>query len=415
MSDNDEIVLRQWREDEIEAGLRFLTDQFLGTWHDESVGLEQLVFESERFIVMADGDDIVGTAGAYSREVTVPGGAGVPVAAVTGVGVSPTHRRRGLLRRMMTHQLHDVHDRGREPLAALWAAESVIYGRFGYGMAIRRSLVKAAVRDIPLRADLRPEPAGRFRRLDPADAVADMAAVYEQARGTRVGFLDRPGNWWKVKIWDPEWERGGASPFRVAVWSVGKRPQAYALYRVKDDETRVGPEGILRIEELIGVSAAAELAMWDFMTSLDLVRHVEMTNAPLDFPVMHAVTDARRVSIGTGDTIWVRLVDLDRALTARTYSAPVDVVLDVTDPVCPWNVGSWRLRAEAGKPATCERTDAAADLSLSVGELGAAYLGGTSLATLAAAGRVVEQRPGALREASIAFLEPNPPFCNDFF
>lgn len=411
----DEIVLRRMREDEFEPAMRFLTDVFFDTWHDEDLERERLIFEFDRSIALFDGDDVVGTASAYSREVTVPGGAGVPVAAVTWVGVSPTHRRRGLLRRMMTHQLHDVHERGREAIAILWASESLIYPRFGYGMAIRRAHIDAALRDIPFRDDLRPAPAGRFRRLEPADAVEDMKAVYEQARAARVGFLDRPEGWWEQTIYDPEHHRDGRTPKRVAVWSLDGKPQAYALYRVKGQDNRVGTNARLEIVELVGVSDAAELAMWEFVTSLDLLRHVTMWNAPLDFPVMHAVADQRRVDTSTSDSIWLRVVDIDRALTARTYSAPLDVVLDVADTVCPWNAGTWRLRAEPGKPATCERTDAAADLTLSINELGAAYLGGTSLATLAAAGRVTEHRPGAVREAAVAFLEPRPPYCNDGF
>jgi predicted acetyltransferase len=137
--------------------------------------------------------------------------------------------------------------------------------------------------------------------------------------------------------------------------------------------------------------------------------------APLDGPLLHQVTDAGRLRTTAFPGLWVRLVDVHRALAARRYAAPVDVVFDVTDEFCPWNAGRWRLRADAGAPATCERTDDDADLALSAVELGASYLGGTSLAVLADAGRVRELRPGALRAAATAFAEPRQPYCPEVF
>ncbi|GAA1700390.1 GNAT family N-acetyltransferase [Fodinicola feengrottensis] len=410
----DGIVLRPFQEDEFRTAVEFINSMFFEALHEEDVEEERTLLDLERTTLLADGDEIVGTAGIYTRRMTVPG-AVVPTAAVTWVGVAPTHRRRGLLTRMMKHQLHGLHNAADgEPVAALWASETAIYGRFGYGMAIRRGFVEAQLRDIPIRPDLRPT-GGQVRQLSPKAALPDLVSVYEQARPSRTGFLDRTDPWWQRKIHDPEYDRNGFTPVRAAVYSVDGRPEAYALYRVKESDTQVGPDSLLQVKELIGTSGAAELAIWEFITSLDLLRRVEWYNAPLDLPIRHAVVESRRIADRTSDSIWVRLVDVDRALAARTYSAAVDVVLDVTDTLCGWNADRWRLRAEPGKPATCERTQAPADLALSVTELGAAYLGGTSLATLAAAGRVTELRAGALREAAIAFLEPRPPFCNDGF
>src|SRR5439155_554415 len=150
--------------------------------------------------------------------------------------------------------------------------------------------------------------------------VAEMSTVYEQARASRVGFLDRPGNWWKGMLYDPEYERRDHTPKRAAVLTIDGEPAAYAIYRTRRGE----PDAVLHISELIGVSDAAELAIWEFVTSLDLLRHVESYNVPLDFPIMHAVIDPRRVLTTTEDSIWLRIVNLDKALTARTYSAPVD-------------------------------------------------------------------------------------------
>jgi predicted acetyltransferase len=170
------------------------------------------------------------------------------------------------------------------------------------------------------------------------------------------------------------------------------------------------PEAEVRLRELMAATPEDRAILWEHLLRLSLTRTVHWPLAPEDEPLPHMLTDSRAVRARLGDGLFVRLVDLPRALAQRTYAMPVDVVLEVADDVCPWNAGRWRLAADAGG-ATCERTEAPADLALSVVELGAAYLGGTPLALLAAAGRIEERTPGALAEAGRAFRGLREPWC----
>jgi predicted acetyltransferase len=409
----EDLVLRPIEPAEYDTFHRFVEGVFLSDPRPGDVADEEHVFECERSAVAFDGTEMVGSSAILTRELTVPGGP-TPAACVTGVAVAPTHRRRGLLTRMMRTQLHGLHEEGREPVAVLWASESAIYGRFGYGMANVQTGVEADVRQLALRPDVARGP-GTVRMSEPVDARDDLVAVYERVRPERVGHLGRTGNWWNRRLSFPEHRRDGFSSLRAAVHHGPDGPDAYALFAPKTGWADDGPDGRLMIRELAATTAGAHAALWELLLGIDLVRTLEWNLAPLDPPLMHQVTDAGRLRTKAFPALWMRLVDVDRALQARRYAAPVDVVFDVTDEFCPWNAGRWRLAADAGSPATCTRTGDPADLALSATELGAAYLGGTSLATLAEAGRVRELRPGAVRAAATAFAEPRQPHCPEIF
>jgi predicted acetyltransferase len=357
--------------------------------------------EPERSLAWFDDGRIVATTGAFTRTVTVPG-ATVGCAAVTAVSVLPTHRRRGLLTAMMRRQLEDVRARG-EPVAALWASEGAIYGRFGYGAAAPAADLTARR---PAARLATPPPRGEPLRAGPAGEHVDaMREVYERVRPQRPGLLDRPGPWWQERIHDPEDERHGAQPLRAVVAGDG-----YALYAVRpayEDDT---PAGEVRVRELVAATPAARAELWAYLVDQDLTRTVRWEMAPADEPLWLMLTDPRAVRRTVWDGLWVRIVDVAAALSARSYAASADLVLEVADAFCPWNAGRYRL---AG--GTCEPTDARPDLALDVGTLGAAYLGGPTLRELAAAGRVQELRPGALDEASAAFRGAVAPWCAEMF
>lgn len=357
--------------------------------------------EPERSLAWFDDGRIVAGTSIYSRHVTVPG-AVLPCAAVTAVGVVPTHRRRGLLTAMMRRQLEDVRARG-EPVAALWASEGSIYGRYGYGIATRRGSLAARR---PMARLAAPPPVGDPLRAGPAaDHVDHMRAVYERIRGGRPGMLDRPGPWWGARLHDPESGRKGGQPLQALVV-----PDGYALYAVRADRDDEGPAGEVTIRELVAATPAARALLWDFLLDQDLTRTITWPLAPPDEPLWLMLADPDAVRLVLGGSLWMRLVDLPAALSARTYAADPDVVLDVSDAFCPWNAGRYRL---AG--GVCERTDAEPDLALDASALGAAYLGGTPLSELAQAGRVAELRPGALSRASAAFRGDVAPWCPEIF
>lgn len=366
-------------------------------------------FEFERSLAVFDGPQIVGTAGAYSLAMTVPGGP-QPVAGVTVVSVAPTHRRRRLLTALMTQQLHDLGDRG-EPVATLWASESAIYGRFGYGLASRQATV--TVRRGEGRFRGAPADDGQLR-LTESDDRDTFAAVYDAAAATRPGFFARDDHWWRDLAYDPERHRDGASPLVGVVHETRGSPDGYALYRTKWASEAGLPAGELRVAEMIAATPTAYAAVWRYLLDLDLMASVVARRRPVDDPLEHLLADPRRLRTQVSDGLWVRLVDVRRALAARTYSAPVDVVVEVRDPLLPRNDGCLRLSGDTDG-ATCQPTGDRPELSLDVVDLGAAYLGGTSLAALARAGRVVEHRPGALDRAAIAFLGVTAPYCPQVF
>ncbi|GAB2743892.1 GNAT family N-acetyltransferase [Streptomyces bullii] len=359
--------------------------------------------ESERSLGAWDGDTCVGTAGAFTFRMTVPGGASVPAAGVTMVGVAATHRRRGVLTSLMRRQLEDVRSWG-EPLAVLTASEPAIYGRFGYGAAafqlnaeIDTSRVRLSVPDGT--DDV------RLRYAPPADVLDACEAVYARLVPGRPGMLERRPGWERVALLDPESDRDGASPLQCVVAERGGQTVGYARFRVKPGWDVSGHNGTVVLRDLAALDPAADAALWRFLFGIDLTTTLVVRGRPVDDAWQYMVSDIRRCLPRVRDALYVRLVDVGAALEARTYQAPVDVVLEVEDSFCPWNAGRWRLTGDA-KGATCVRTSDAADLALSVRELGAAYLGGVSLASLEAAGRVREMRAGASAEAAVGFGSP---------
>ncbi|GAA2336000.1 GNAT family N-acetyltransferase [Streptomyces kunmingensis] len=368
--------------------------------------------ELDRSVGVWDGADCVGTAGAFSFRVSVPGGAFVDAAGVTMVSVAATHRRRGILTSMMRRQLDDVRDWG-EPLAVLTASEPAIYGRFGYGIGTRQAYV--SIDSSRVRIDA---PAGtddvRLRFVDAAEAAERCEAVYLRTIGTRPGMLARSPGWERLPLLDEPEERNGASPLQCVVAERGGETVGFTRFHNKPESEWAVPHGRIQARDVTALDPAAYAALWRFLCDIDLTSTVEARNRPVDDPLLSMVSDIRRCGVRVRDSMHVRLVDVGTALEARTYLTPVDVVFEVEDAFCPWNEGRWRLSGDA-TGASCKRTEEPADLTLSVRELGAAYLGDVSLAELAGAGRVREVRQGALAEAALAFGSPVKPWLQHGF
>ena len=360
----------------------------------EADALEQSVFEPERSLVAEDDGGVVAHAGAYTRTLSVPG-ATVPAAHVTLVGVAPTHRRQRLLTRMMHRQLRKVP----EPVAVLWASEGRIYPRFGYGLATRRLGLSVDAREVRLPAPAEP---GRVRMVPLAGTGPALREVYESVRAGRPGWSDRDDRWWAKILADPPGSRRGATEKRLVLHEGTGGVDGYAMWRVKHDWSPGGPEGEVLVREVVAASPDAYLALWRFLLGIDLTRSAKLWLGSPDEPLLHLADEPRRLGATLGDGLFIRIVDLPAALSARRYAAPVDTVLEVTDPLREGNAGRWRLAGD-GRGAICTRTDQPADLALDIADLGAAYLGGTSLAALADAGRVREQRGDAVARASTAF------------
>lgn len=376
-------------------------------------------FEPDRVVGAFDGDEPVGCAGAYTFRLAIPGGE-VGAAGVTLVGVSPSHRRRGILRQLMRQQLDEVHERG-EPVAVLWASEGAIYQRFGYGLATLQGSFEIE----RTRASFgRPaEPAGRVRFVAPDDALRPFSDVYERVRSTLPGALSRSEQWWRWNILrDAEYMRQGRGPKFLALYEVDDAPEGYVVYRVKSDWDERGPKSELLVVELVAVTPRAERDLWRWVLDLDLVARIRAIRQPVPHPLLLLLAEPRRLGLALGDGLWLRLVDLPTALAARSYARPGRIVLEVSDSFCPWNAGRWRLEATvadgAGTPSHHARvspTAAQAHLALDVADLGAAYLGGIRFEELHRTGRIQELRSGAVRAADALFTTDRAPWCSTMF
>jgi predicted acetyltransferase len=373
---------------------------------------ERVVLDDARMFGAFDGDLLVGTTVALPLEMTVPGST-LGVAGVTGVSVLPTHRRRGILSALMHHQLADLHESGAEPVAALWATEPQIYPRFGYGFAAR-SLGIEVPRE---RSQLQHAPAAEgvsLRYVPPGSLGALAADVFDREVRGRAGSFRRDARWWRRAAEDPPEGRNGASELRGVVAERGDEVVGYAIFRTKANWTPNGPHGTVQVKELFAVDAGSYARVMEFVLNQDLMAVTHLRNRPIDDPLLDMLSDPRRASVDINDQLWVRLVDVDRALAARRYSLPVDVVIEVDDPVCPWNTGRWRVTGDRDD-SRCARVDGDPDLVVAIDDLGAVYLGGRPLSRLAAAGRVHEHTPGTLARASQAFTWDPAPWCQEVF
>lgn len=408
----DPYPVRTITADDYPAWVQTVSGAFGEDMRDSEIEHERSTTEFDRTIGAFDGDAPVGGAGIYSRSLTIPGGV-LPIAGVTWVGVAPTHRRRGILTSMMRKQLTGLHESGGESVAALYAAEAAIYGRFGYGISTRHLGMDGDTSRMAFRPGI-DVGTGRIRLVSADEARPSMEKLYDEIRGTRVGWLDRRDAWWNYRLYDEEHARHGATSRRfVEHEEPDGSVSAYAFYRLKGEWDESGNRSTVQVQEVVATTAPAYAAIWRFLTEIDLHPRISF-HVALDEPLVHLLLDARAIRYRVYDGLWVRLVDVDRALAARRYATPLDVVFEVEDAFCPWNAGRWRLLAD-GDNVTCERTQDAADLRLSSTELGAAYLGGTTIATLAAAGRVEELTSGAVARCSAAFRSDREPFCPEGF
>jgi predicted acetyltransferase len=367
------------------------------------------VFELERMhAALEDDRSIVGGAGAVGFRMTVPGGVQLPTAGVTVVGVLPTHRRRGVLSSMMRAQLDDVHERG-EPLAALWASEETIYGRYGYGLASLNAQLDVDKSFAAFRPGV--DTVGRVRLVDFDTAAQQLPPVYDAVQQVTPGMYERTEAWWRNRqLVDPENFRFGGGPKQIAVLDVEGEPQAYAIYRLHVGFGDLGPETKLRTIEVIAATPAATASIWRYLLDVDWTKTVSAGLQPVDHPLFLLLARPSLARPTISDGLWVRLVDVEAALSGRGYQGEGSLVLDVRDGFCPWNEGRWRLGA-----GVAVRTSDDADIALDVSDLGSVYLGGFTFRDLQRAGRLDELTEGAVYLADAIFRTEGLPWCPEIF
>lgn len=364
--------------------------------------------------VMADGfhpqaafvdGNLVGGSAMLTRASTVPGLRAVPFGGVTATGVIATHRRRGLLRAMMQAMFDEASDRG-EPLAALSASEGGIYGRFGFSPATMRARWELERTDARFLGT--GSPAGSLELVDAATARRAWPHVHERIRPVRVGELTAAADRWDSLSDDAT---GTDEPMRYLVHrDTGGDIDGVANFRIPWSP-RPEQAATLVVEACEAVTSDAYRALWMLLTDFDLTRRIVAPARPLDEPLRWMLRDPRAMRITRqSDNLWLRILDLPGALTARAYDRAADLTFTIDDDsMCPRNAGTWRL-VVSPEGATCIRSRSAPDLTVDVPALSSLYLGGLSAAVLAGAGRIRVHRPGAVNDLAGVFRTDPEPF-----
>ena len=359
----------------------------------------------ERVHAAWDGDRVVGGAGAFTYEMSVPGGA-LPTGGVTVVGVLPTHRRRGVLTALMREQLADCRARG-EAAAYLWASEANIYPRFGYGLAALMGEMTLARERTAFAEPF--EPRGTVRLVDVEEAARTFPQLYEQEFAQRPGLFTRTAAWWEGRRLVPSsWAPQNLK--RLALLELDGEPAGYAIYVVDQDWAHGSSAGKVVVVEAVAPTPEAARELWRWLLDFDWTSEFEAGLLPIDHPLFLLLAEPRRMRFEVGDGIWLRLIDVAAALSARSYAGDAQVVVELTDAFLPENAGRWRLG-----PRGAERTNATAELALDVTGLASVYLGGFSFADLVRASRAAELAPGAVERADTLFRTAAHPWCMEIF
>lgn len=379
---------------------------------------EKLLWEPERSIGALDGDEWVGGTGAFTLDLTLPGGARIPAAGVTMVGVASTHRRRGIARELMRRQLDDVAALG-ETVAILTASEGSIYGRFGYGPATSGIRLRVATQRSAFRSEVLdgPDP-GRLRALTLAEAEKAVPDLFDRVGRVRPGSISRSAPMWTTHWWnDRAIHRGGASAqFTVIHEAPDGTPDGYAFYRIRPRRDGPLPASEVRVEELVAASDDVEARLWRFCLDIDLMAELTALHLPVDTLLRWQVRDPRQVRVeGIDDFLWARVLDVAGFLGARRYGTAGSLVLDVLDEFRPASAARVRIEVDVDGSAEVGSTDAEPDLVLGAESLGALCLGGVAPSVLGRVRRIEEGRAGALSRADALFAAECAPYCCTMF
>jgi predicted acetyltransferase len=378
---------------------------------DAAISNRRAVLEPARTLAAFDRNELVATLGAHSLTMSIPGGE-LAVGGVNNVAVRADYRRRGVMTSMMTAALRDIRERG-EAVSALWPSEAPIYGRFGYGLASRHARLS-----IDGRIGTAGSASAGEIRLMPDASTADTALldrIYRSWYVARPGSIVRSAERWRQRLAAREDARGGTADVVCLLHRDGEEVDGYALYTARPEWSQGHlPKGTTVVLEVCVRSARALTALWNHLLSVDMMATTVAPMIPVDDPGIWTLRDSRQWQTQLTDNLWICLVDVPAALRARTYARDLDVVLEVQDDVFPDNARRYRLSGDA-TGASCDPTTAPADLQVTAAQLGASYLGGTSLASFALTEGLEEKRRGALQEAATALSNPLAPCCIDPF
>ncbi len=394
--------------DELADGIRAIGHYF-GGWPADLEAAQRFSrnLPTERMHVAVDDGKVIGGAGAFPFSMTVPGGP-IPCAGVTVVGVLPTHRRRGVL------EQHDARAAGRRPRA--WRADRRPVGLGGgdlpalwlrHGRARHASSSSRAATTSSARRRIRQPACGSSASTR---RRSSCPPIYDRVRLRTPGMYERSGDWWESRVLhDPPDRRENGAVMNAAIVELDGTPAAYALYRVISKWEGAANVGHVRVIEAMG-DDRAEVELWRFLLGVDWVATFRANHLPIDHPLLHQLVYPRRALLRVYDTLFIRLVDVGAALSARSYASAEPLVLEVADAFMPENAGRWRIA-----DGSAERTEDDADLELDVNEAASLYLGGFTASELVRAGTVRELRDGAAARADALFATPRKPWCPEIF
>jgi len=372
--------------------------------------------ELDRLVAAVDTGSgrIIGTGGADSYSLTVPGGATVPMAGVAYMTTSVTHRRQGAFSSMMS-QIHSAARERGDIIAGLWASQSHLYSRFDYGLAINSydweiDPSYGEFSHSPVSDDDESDAHVYFVGAD--EAVEMLPGIYEQMRQQTTGAVDRSSGRWRYELFDEERVRAGASSMFFAICEETGEQTGYVVYRMR----RVGDTdmGTLEVSEQVSVTDTAHATMWRFLLNFDLVGKIIAVNRPADDPLWWMLSDPRRLNRKSHDALWLRLLDIPKALEARTYNADGRLKIALVSEARPEVAGTYVLDIDDSQASVKKNTDKP-DVVVTSADLAALYMGGVTPGSLVEAGRVDVVTTGSLAKLHGMFSTDSAPWCAHYF
>ena len=377
----------------------FRTASSLGfglNWDAEK--LEPPMPDLDRAIAAYDDSNIVGTAHAFTTKMNIPGGI-LNCAAVDYVAVLPTHRRRGTLTKLMKEQLADIYERG-ETIAALHTSESLIYGRFGYGIGTYDENWEIDTRHSDYKRSIDYD--GSFEFENPSLVKESMPSIYETSMRNRPGSILPTSDRWERMAVDTKVSNGNLQQyFHVKYLSLGKH-KGYVRYSIAKD--------VVTVVELMASNLQAHAALWRFCFDIDLIWKVKASRRPTDDPLLFMLTDPRRLTRNVKDSLWIRLIDVQKALESRSYNVTGTLVFKINDAFCSWNDEVFELEIQSGG-VHCSVSKKSPDLVVDVSDFASTYLGTIGFSKLKNSGRLEEHTQGSVKLADQMFNSELSPWC----
>ena len=398
----DGIEYRPIRPHELMAWERAISRGFGESFSPRPGTLERVPtrMDFSRSMAALDGKDVVGTMAALAYQLPLPAGSIIDMSGIVAVTVQPTHRRRGIFTEMMRRLLRNEYERG-ITVAGLWASQSIIYGRHGYGNAVEHQEATIEKRFSQFRHTASVN--GQIRFSDPETIRRIGPSIWEAAMKNRPGMIPRPTPEWEMEFPDASAQVPGDKLSFFITYEESGVAEGYSAYRIKPIPNDSDHNRQIEVNEIVATSVSVEAALWRHVLDVDLVKQVVNWNHPKRSPLLWLLQDPRHLKLEPYDALWLRIMDPAKALTAREYGSAGQVTIAVQDSFCPWAEGTYLLEVDDEGSARCESTNGLPDVTMPIATLASIYLGAHHLQHLQSAGRVDEHSPGSVAKLDTMF------------